>query len=280
MRTMKWLALGSVVLLGTSACKKAPEAQTTAEPASKPAAAAPAEAKAAELKVGELVAEKGGIKISKLAGSPAFPEAKLSLRNPADGAKGVFDFEVTGYELGKQTVEGPFLAASDKGQHIHFIVDNGPYSAHYEPKVEKQLEPGTHVVLAFLSRSYHESVKHDFVLTRVQVGDKKDPALTKVSLEKDPHLFYSRPKGTYSGAGAKKLLLDFFPVNAELSKTGYKVEASLGGQTFELTEWVPYVVEGLAMGEQTVTLRLLDKDGKQVAGPFGKVERTVTLSES
>jgi hypothetical protein len=32
------------------------------------------------------------------------------------------------------------LANSAKGQHIHFIVNNGPYSAHYSNNFEKELK--------------------------------------------------------------------------------------------------------------------------------------------
>ena len=35
------------------------------------------------------------------------------------------------------------LANSAKGQHIHFIVNNGPYSAHYSNNFEKDIENGT-----------------------------------------------------------------------------------------------------------------------------------------
>ena len=49
------------------------------------------------------------------------------------------------------------------------------------------------VILAFLSRSYHESVKNPnaFFLTQIGEGEKID--LTK------EFLFYSRPKGVYKG---------------------------------------------------------------------------------
>ncbi len=113
------------------------------------------------------------------------------------------------------------------------------------------------------------------MLTRVHVGEEKDPEGSKKGLDEDPHLFYSRPKGSYTCEEAKKLLLDFYPVNAPLSSDGFKVEAKVGGQTFVLTEWAPYVVEGLPGGEQTIELRLLDKHGEQVPGPFGKVSRTL-----
>lgn len=268
------------MIAGCSSKKKAPATEGTEKPAEM---AAPAVTRPT-LSRGELVAEKNGIKLSKLAGSPSFPEAKLFLKNPPFDVEveptSTFDFRVENYQLREQTAQDPFIANSDKGQHIHVIVDNGPYRAKYEASPQIELEPGSHVILAFLSRSYHESVKHDYVLTRVHVGEKTE-ATQKIKLDgSEPHLFYSRPKGTYAGKAAESILLDFFLAHTSISEEGNKVEATINGQTFLLTEWVPYVIDGLPMGESTIELRLLDADGKLVPGPFNEVERTITLKPS
>ncbi|MEO1448131.1 MAG: hypothetical protein AAFV07_01310 [Bacteroidota bacterium] len=225
------------------------------------------------------------ITLTPLEGSQDFPEASLELVSaaPAEEDGYGFEFAVEGYTLGEQT--GPAatlgLANSGKGQHIHFIVDNGPYSAHYVPKftTDKLDEPANHVVLAFLSRSYHESVKNmndpkSFVVTQINTGEDVEAAADLTA----PHMFYSRPKGTYKGADIDKLLLDFFLLNVDLSTDGYKVRATINGQEFLLTEWKPYVIEGLEPGEVTVKLELMDAAGEIVPGPFNVVERTVTLA--
>ena len=145
------------------------------------------------------------ITIHKVEGSPEYPNAKINLNEPVaieDGYE--FSFDVISYELGMQTLKNfdYQLANSAKGQHIHFIVNNGPYSAHYEDTFTKQFKENSNVILAFLSRSYHESVKNpnSFVLT--QFGEDK------IDLNKE-FLFYSRPKGTYEGLDTEYLLLDF-----------------------------------------------------------------------
>jgi len=223
------------------------------------------------------------ITIKKLEGSAAFPEASLSLaEEPSMGEDGSynFSFEVANYELGAQTEQPMSLANSGKGQHIHFIVDNGPYAAHYEPSfsTDQLSEPGNHVVLAFLSRSYHESVKNmeeptSFFIDQYQTGEGEFEQADFSA----PHLFYSRPKGTYVGADTENLLLDFFLLNADLGTDSYKVRATINGTEFMLTDWAPYVINGLPMGEINVKLELLDADGNSVPGPFNVVERTVTL---
>lgn len=226
---------------------------------------------------------EGDITLTPLSGSPDFPGAKLSMKGKAEAGNDgthTFNFEVKDYELGAQTKKPAPLANSGKGQHIHFIVDNGPYSAHYEPKVttEKLKEPGNHVVLAFLSRSYHESVKNkrSFVVTQVKTGDA-DAAEADLSAM---HMFYSRPKGTYKGEDTKQLLLDFFLVNVDegLSEEGYKVHVFINKQEFLITNWEPHIIEGLPMGEVTIKMELVDAAGEVVPGPFNSVTRTVTLA--
>ena len=79
-----------------------------------------------------------------------FPEAELILEQPmsgtlVEGNEVAFEFMVNGYELGAQTEEARMgLANSDKGQHIHLIIDNDPYSAHYEPGFTTEVETGPH----------------------------------------------------------------------------------------------------------------------------------------
>ena len=227
---------------------------------------------------------QGNIKIYPAAKSPEYADAKLELKMPETGAAVKspvkFDFEVSNYELGVQTSDAADkgLANSDKGQHIHLIVDNGPYSAHYEPDFEKEFDPGHHIAIAFLSRSYHESVKNGSAhkVFQFTVGDAAGEQ-TDLS---QPMLFYSRPKGDYTGAGTNKILFDFFPVNADLGAGKYSVKLTINNNMeFEFDTWQPYYVEGLPMGENTFKIDLIDDQGNVVTGPVTSATRTFTLSE-
>ncbi len=233
--------------------------------------------------LGDKVGESGGIALYQLDGSKDFYDSHIELESPAKGNKlepGAhrFAYDVVGYDLRDQTYAPAreHLANSAKGQHIHFIVDNGPYNARYRSEFEHELEEGHHVVLAFLSRSYHESVKGTESLTQLTVGD---PDGEPIDLS-EPHMFYSRPKGTYVGKDTQNVLLDFFLSRAYLTADGYHVEASINGNTFTLTQWRPYVIRGLPMGESTIRLRLIDGNGNPVPGPYNDVTRTITLKES
>ena len=232
------------------------------------------------------VEKASSITIEKLSDSPAYADAVLQLKEPSnttnlkEGAVD-FTFEVANYELGAQT-DSPNagkLANSGKGQHIHFILNNQPYSAHYTPNFTKELPNGVHHLVAFLSRSYHESVKNEnsVVVKKFEVGENAEDTIgIDVAA---PTLIYSRPKGTYSGKDTESLMLDFFVLNTTLSETGNKVKATINGETFLITEWAPQVIKGLPKGEVSIELELIDAEGKFIEGPFNKVKRTVTLKE-
>lgn len=228
------------------------------------------------------VMEKNGIKIYPAPATADFPNAELMLKSPVAGPlkDGIdtFKFDVNNYTLGAQTPDADqkMCANSAKGQHIHFIWDNAPYAASYSPNFAQDIKPGHHVLLAFLSRSYHESIKHKgaYVLKEFNTGNGANDNFD----EKAPHLFASRPKGEYIGEKeVKKVMLDFYLINCTLSPKGYKVRATINGTEFILTKWQPYIMEGLPLGENKVKLELLDKNNKLVKSPYNGTERTITL---
>ncbi len=263
----------SLLFLVTTACKQEKKAEDQEENAENTVE-----------KVEEPAAPK--ITLEKLEGSPAYADAALVLDTPenievAKAGEMDFSFKVENYELGAQT-EGPNaekLANSGKGQHIHFILDNQPYSAHYEPNFKKEVPAGVHHLVAFLSRSFHESVKNEnsVVVRKLVVGE--NPEDTFGLDMKAPTLIYSRPKGEYKGKDTEQILLDFFVLNTTLSPSGHKVRATINGEEFMITEWVPHTIKGLPMGEVTIQLELLDEAGNLIPGPFNKVTRTVSLKE-
>jgi hypothetical protein len=224
----------------------------------------------------------GGIKLTPFRGSAEFNDAALELNKPEENSRlksgeVKFSYVLKNYTLGVPTPDAgtKHCNNSPKGQHIHLILNNEPYIAHYETDFTEKLKDGHYVALSFLSRSYHESLKQfeAFDLRQFTVGDV--PA-KKIDLS-TPHLFYSRPKGEYTGEDTKRILLDFYLVNSTLDPQGNKVKATINGNEFMIDQWQPYIIEGLPLGENTVQLELVDKNGKFVEGPFNKSERKFTL---
>lgn len=208
--------------------------------------------------------------------STAYNSAEITSMEYKDG-KFAFGIGGEGYELGVQTPDAgqKMCANSAEGQHIHLIIDNAPYAAKYEANFDYDVADGEHYLLAFLSRSYHESIKSPtaFVAQQIAVANK---AITQAEDVTTPMLFYSRPKGTYVGDDTKKVMLDFYLVNAQLG-SDYTVKAEINGEEHMIDTWQPYYVEGLPMGENTIRLTLLDSEGKLADVALNPVERKFTL---
>lgn len=226
--------------------------------------------------------------------SPSIDGASALITSPADSA--VLDspsvstvVEAGNFETGVQTEtdRADQIANSDNGQHFHLILDNGPYMANYEAGESfdlGELEPGAHTLFAFPSRSYHESVKSDtsYDYINFYVGEESGEFLLNTE---DPAIVYSRPKGTYSGAGAERIMLDFYLHNVELSSDGHRAQYTIsetgeqGGEvaSITLTEWRPAFVTGLSSGTYEVNLQLLDGDGNVVPGPMNDTTREITV---
>ena len=75
---------------------------------------------------------------------------------------------------------------TQKGNHIHVILDNQPYEAYYEinePFELRNVAEGTHTLRVFPSRPWHESYKNDGAFQMVEFnvkggGDRNKPTTT------------------------------------------------------------------------------------------------------
>lgn len=229
------------------------------------------------------------ISVTPVEHSKAFPGAVLKISDiqaketaSTDSVSFKVNYSIGNFTLTEATEDHNthHLANSHDGQHIHFILDNQPYTALYKPEHEVQLKKGTeHYLLSFLSRSYHESIKESeaFVLNRFRISD--NGKYENLELPKTPMLFYSRPKGEYTGKDTKAILLDFYVINTGLSKEGTKVKAEINGEIFMLDNWQPYKIEGLPLGENKIKLTLVDVSGITLTGENTSVERTIVLKE-
>ena len=190
--------------------------------------------------------------------------------------------------------------STEKGNHIHVILDNEPYEAYYEldqPFELRNVVAGKHSLRVFASRPWHESYKNDGSFQMVSFtlkggGDASKPATTNTgqtmannntaassgdSLEgKDmpasnagdvdstkPLLTYSRPKGEYKGEDADPIMIDFWISNARLKGDGgeYRVRYIIDDDDPRfIDKWEPVWLSGWLDGKHTVRLELLGPD--------------------
>lgn len=226
------------------------------------------------------------INVSPIDHSKDFPGAELTIASidtekvGDDSVKVTVNYDVNNFELTEMTEHdhANHLANSHDGQHIHFILDNKPYDALYQPTHSVVLPVNSeHYLLSFLSRSYHESIKTPEASKLIKFKITEDGAIETLPVPTEASLFYSRPKGEYTGEDTKNLLLDFFLVNTSIASDGNKILADVNGEQFTLDSWQPYEITGAPLGELTVKLTLIDNEGNAVSGDNVSIERKVTL---
>src|SRR5690606_28322680 len=209
-----------------------------------------------------------------------FPDARLGLAGvtatpSGDSVKLSFRFNVKNYQLKQQTDDNNSKVCNNsaQGQHIHFILDNKPYVALYELRHEITVAKNSeHFVMAFLSRSYHLSLKTEGAALLYHFRIDEHGKLHQLDDPRSPMVFYSRPKGDYLGKDTENVLFDFYIWNAGLSEDGYRVKAEItteGGldTSFMITEWKSWFLQQLPMGKANINITLVDKDNNPVQGP-------------
>ena len=194
--------------------------------------------------------------------------------------------------------------ATQKGNHIHIILDNQPYEAYYElgqPFELRNVSEGKHTLRVFASRPWHESYKNDTAFQMVTFtvksgGDATKPTTTNSGQTmaspaasasatparegKDyapsqagnidpakPLLTYSRPKGEYKGEDADPIMIDFWLLNGKLQSNGgdYRVRYSVdGGEARFIDTWNPIWLTGWTSGKHSIKIELVDKSGNVV----------------
>lgn len=264
---MKITNIPFLAILALAACST-PEAPPAAPPPAK-------DTVVVKPTVREAVMGPANSAIKLVVAPPAtqFPDAVLKLDTVVPNAKkleAMYKFKVNGFDLKAQTPDAATrgCANSKDGQHIHFILNNAPYKAEYTSDFTEKANPGRNVALCFLSRSYHESLKHNSAVVVKQFTMPGKDSLAAGDVMKDPTLFYSRPKGDYKQIDGDKILLDFYLLNTDLDKDGYSVKATIDGEDWTINKWDAYFIEGLQLGKHTVRLQLMDASGKPVPGPF------------
>lgn len=239
-----------------------------------------------------VAADIPAVELADFSASPEFPDAQLGIGEVkttalgTDSVKLEFTFNVKNYELKNQTsdADNKMCNNSDQGQHIHFILDNKPYAALYEPKHSVVLPKNSeHYLLVFLARSYHESIKTKGASALLHFKIDGNAKMQKLEAPTAPMVFYSRPKGDYIGKkNTDNLLLDFYVWNGQLNDSTLNIKAQLKANsvdtTFVMKAWKPYMLKNVPLGKPSITLTLTDKDGNKVEGMNTEVTREFNLA--
>lgn len=221
----------------------------------------------------------------------------------------------------KVTVGGDLKMGKDEsgmGNHVHVILDNQPYAAHYmwdEGFELRNVTDGEHTLRMFPSRPWHQSYKNEGAFrmirftvknggadeTKPTTDDKGNTMADPKAEEKQaegveveestagnvdpakPLLTYSRPKGDYKGEDAEAIMVDFWLSNAQLTGDGgkYRIRCTINDdEPFLIETWAPLWLAGWKNGKNVVKLELIDGSGNPVEnGGYNTTSREITVAK-
>jgi hypothetical protein len=243
----------TLMALGLAGCQAANDnANTTATSAVSPPGIQNLAVVARPQKIEQMVKERGEQDSAAPVLRIITPAANATINGSTVAVKLELGGDLKGYLPHKDP-------ATQKGNHIHVILDNQPYEAYYELGQSFELRnvsEGRHTLRVFASRPWHESYKNEGAFQMVEFtvkggGDASKPTTTSdgkvvatptaspaatatperegkdvspsqagtVDMKK-PLLTYSRPKGDYKGEEADPIMIDFWLANAKLKGDG------------------------------------------------------------
>ncbi|HIK34135.1 MULTISPECIES: hypothetical protein [unclassified Thermosynechococcus] len=165
------------------------------------------------------------------------------------------------------------------GPHVEVVLDDLPSRSVYDlntPIEFTNLEPGTHLLRAFVVYPWGESLKNP--LAYAQTTFHLYTADEDTRAAHLPLLTYNQPSGTY---GAEPVLLDFYLSNLPLDRqfnneNVWQVRCTINGQSFTVDRWQAYYLTGLQPGDNWVRLELLDGNGQRIPSPYNPITHLVT----
>jgi hypothetical protein len=171
------------------------------------------------------------------------------------------------------------------GSHVTLMIDDRVFPPVYDAgkkSVEVDLKKanlstGVHVVRAFATRPWHESVKMpqaiatSFFYYKEKTGEAPNLA--------NPSVASARPSGTYHVTpSTDRVLLDFVVSGASIGDHGYKLRYTLDDtDPVVLTNWIPVWLEALPAGQHTVKFELLSADDSVVPNGVHPASRQFTI---
>ncbi len=179
-------------------------------------------------------------------------------------------FDTRGFVLGTKTpgAEQRPSRRINKGNHMRAVIDDSIDVFDYDNNIKNPLTDGRHQVTAFISRSYHESVKNPKAVI-AQKFELKNAQMIRNEKITEAILAYNAPTGDFEGDNAENIVFDFFIANTQISPKGNKVRLSIDQkQEFFVYEWKAYYIHGLSSGEHLIEIELLNSQGQRLYGPL------------
>jgi len=181
---------------------------------------------------------------------------------------GELKYIVMGATLGTKTAgaEQTGLQVSGNGLYLHIVLNDSIHFMESNRLIPKVIADGTYNMTAFVSRSWHESVKNGKAFVARKIDIKSGRTVRSFPLD-ESMLIYGVPIGTYIGKEVEKVLLDFYLYNTSIGQGGNRVRVLIDGKhEFFVDKWQAYYIQGLGLGNHSVEMELQNSMGQRIYG--------------
>jgi hypothetical protein len=196
----------------------------------------------------------------------AYPDASIEMYSPLgnekfEPGKVPFEFNIKNFPFGRN-------------RPLMLTINGGNPVPQQQAIFSKEFNTGTYRVVAFLTdeeglalKEYGNFVDRDFL-----VGNSRPfPGA------EEPYLMVNFPREGEELEAGESLKIDFLVIGGEMEADNLEVLIEAGDFTYKPQKMETLILKGLATGEHTVYVHLLNKTGKEFDSIFSSVRRNVSV---
>lgn len=202
--------------------------------------------------------------------SSSHPDAILELYTPLGNqvfrpGKVPFEFNIKNFPYMEQVSENPRLS---------LILNGGDPVGFFSPIFQRELTEGTYRVVAYLVDEEGYSLKSfgNYVDRDFMVGESR-----AFPYSAEPYLALHLPRNEQVVALGEELIIDFLVLGGDMKLDGLKVQINVNDFTYSTDHMAPIRVANLPVGDYRIGVKLSRTDGKELAGPFSAVAKTINV---
>jgi hypothetical protein len=93
----------------------------------------------------------------------------------------------------------------------------------------------------------------------------------------EPYIALNLPVNGQIFSYNDEVIIDFLVIGGDMKLDGLQVQIQLNDYTYEIDELTPVRVSNLPIGQYTLSINLLKKDGTELEGPFSTITKGISI---
>lgn len=198
-----------------------------------------------------------------------FPDAIIEMYSPLNmesfkPGKVPFEFNIKNYPFGEGL----------SGFQLNIILNSSDPIGYNSPIFQRELNEGTYRIVAYLLDNEGLALKEfgNYVDRDFLVGDSRP-----FPYSAEPYLAMNLPINGQTYFENEEITIDFLVIGGDMLLDNLKVQVRVDEYSYEINEVYPIRISDLPKGEYNLQLKLLNKDGTELDGPFSSVQKAIIV---